>query len=635
MCIKRTVLCLVLLAVAALPSLSAAIQLTTVQKQARQVAFQQLEEKARATGKPVSVIVRFDDQGIFRPGEFPVSQRLRAAQDAFLAKLGDKVTKVKRFESFPFLAYTVTSPGLSVLRDDPGILSVQEDKQRKPLLIHSVPWIGAPLAWDAGFSGSGQYVAVIDTGVDSSHPFLADKVEMEACFSFEYMDGGYESLCPNGTDYQLGPGAAQPCSEDCAHGTHVAGIAAGKSASFSGVAKDAKIIAVQVFTKVWDTEECGEESVPCLFAFDSNQILALDYVYKLKALTAIPVAAVNMSLGGDRFYSECDHVYPLYADAVEWLKLAGVATIAAAGNESYVDSITFPACLSRAISVGSICDTTEDVQCPQGPDSVAEHSNIAPFVSLVAPGAWITSSVPGGGYRQWAGTSMAAPHVAGAWAVMKEHNPLATVDDVLQDLQDNAFTISDTRPGGTVTNLKSLDLTFLENAPSLVDNSIMVSLEDPPANAVVTGVGSIRGWAIGPEGIAYVQFYVDGVLKKRIPYGGSRNDVGNANPGIPNSASSGFSQSFNYAAQPAGTHTITIRAVSRTGKYKEVSNTFTTTGFHKAYFPNAADVDISNSSVSQDGTGVLLNNVRVEGQPYDVRLEWQVPTQQFGIIDVQ
>ena len=84
-------------------------------------------------------------------------------------------------------------------------------------------------------------------------------------------------------------------------------------------------------------------------------------------------------------------------------------------------------------------------------DVVAWFTNAAPFMSLWAPGVSITSSVPGGGYQAFNGTSMATPHVAGTWAILKQAVPNASVDLILERLQLTGLPITDTRPGVPVT----------------------------------------------------------------------------------------------------------------------------------------------------------------------------------------
>ena len=100
-----------------------------------------------------------------------------------------------------------------------------------PVLTDSTPLVEADQAWNAGYNGSGTVIAVLDTGVDKAHPFLTGKVVEEACYS-KTEPGVSQTLCPNGLDQQIGPGAAVPCTlTNCFHGTHVAGIAAGSDPS--------------------------------------------------------------------------------------------------------------------------------------------------------------------------------------------------------------------------------------------------------------------------------------------------------------------------------------------------------------------------------------------------------------------
>ena len=246
---------------------------------------------------------------------------------------------------------------------------VMEDRLHKPVLWDSVPIIGADQAWAQGFDGTGRVVAVIDSGVDSAHLFLAGKVVEEACYSTTL---GFQTttLCPNGTEEQIGPGAAVPCpleAEGCWHGTHVAGIVAGNGDPFDlplwGVGRGASIMAVQVFSRVNSFLDCGG-APPCLGAFTSDILAALERVYTLR--TTYDFAAVNLSLGGGLFGSNCDD--EPYKPFIDNLRAAGIATVIAAGNDGSTNQISAPACVSSAVSVGA---TTKD-------DQVASYSNVAP-----------------------------------------------------------------------------------------------------------------------------------------------------------------------------------------------------------------------------------------------------------------
>jgi len=228
---------------------------------------------------------------------------------------------------------------------------------------------------------------------------------------------------------------------ECAHGTHVAGIAAGKGTGFSGVARDATLIAVQVFSSFVTSSDCGSHPLPCALSFTSDQILGLERIYTLR--TTYNIAAVNMSLGGGLFVSPCDSNST--KTIIDQLRAAGIATVIASGNDGSTMAISAPACISTSISVGSSTDGSSGLQA----DQVSFFSNSNQFLSLLAPGETILSSVPGGGFSNFNGTSMAAPHVAGAWAILKSRNPSATVDDVLGALTATGTPVLD--PGNGLT----------------------------------------------------------------------------------------------------------------------------------------------------------------------------------------
>src|SRR5690349_20456432 len=354
-------------------------------------------------------------EGLLSPAAVSAQRSdIAAARAHVLIRLTGRAHRVlHQYETIPLLAMDVGPDAVLELEASAfWVTRVIADGVNVPALPESVPLIGADRAWNSGFDGTGKVVAIIDTGVQSDHPFLAGKVVEEACYS-STVSGTSTTMCPNGAEQQTGPGSAVPCSlGGCWHGTHVAGIAAGNGAgagvTFSGVAKGAQIMAVQVFSQFTDTADCGS-SPPCVLAWDSDIIAGLERVYALSSIRSL--ASVNLSLGGEAFTASCDS--DPRKPIIDNLRSVGIATVIAAGNGSATNAISAPGCISSAISVGA---TTKS-------DVVASYSNVASFMSLFAPGSSIYSSVTGGGFLAANGTSMATPHVTGAWAIIKQAAP--------------------------------------------------------------------------------------------------------------------------------------------------------------------------------------------------------------------
>ena len=200
----------------------------------------------------------------------------------------------REFRSLPYIVVEIDAAGLARLQRAIGdVAQIVEDPLLEPSLAVSIPQIEADLAHEQGYNGSGSVIAIVDTGVDNAHPFLAGKVVDEACFADRELPADPGS-CPNGDSQQVGLGAGAPCTftaTTCQHGTHVAGIAAG-SGDAPGVAPSANVFALQVFHQ---STQCSlSETVPCARAFTSDIAAALEYVYERRDL--LNVASVNMSL---------------------------------------------------------------------------------------------------------------------------------------------------------------------------------------------------------------------------------------------------------------------------------------------------------------------------------------------------
>jgi subtilisin len=386
---------------------------------------------------------------------------IQAAQDAVLRELAaSNATLLAKFKYIPYMALEVDAGALLQLAALPETTTFQEDVPEAADLVSSIPVIGADDAWLAGYTGSDQAVAIIDSGVDKTHSFFTTggtKVVSEACYSTNNALFTSSSVCPGGISESTAAGSGIDCvaaasgyptaQQHCKHGTHVAGIAAGEDGGAGiGVARDADIIAIQVFSLFTDPTLCGT-SGGCALAWTSDQIKGMERVYELR--NDFDIAAVNMSLGGAiKYTSPCDVLEAGRKAAIDNLLSAGIATVIASGNNSWVDGVASPGCISSAVTVGATDDS----------DNIAWFSNVDSFLDLLAPGVDIVSAVPGGSTESKNGTSMATPHVTGAWAVIKGKAPSASVAEVLAALRDTGTSVDDGRLGASLTDMRRINL---------------------------------------------------------------------------------------------------------------------------------------------------------------------------------
>ena len=408
-----------------------------VERARRERAFAALRSRVGSEGR-VRVIVGLRAGGgqsgvaaLRAPGPRERPAPIARAQEALSIRMSShNVSSIRNFKFMPYAAMEVDGAALEALAADPEVASIEREVTVKPSLAESTALIGAPQAWSQGYGGSGQTIAVIDSGVDATHPFLAGKVVSEACYSG---GGSGTSFCPGGVEESILPGSGAPCPpdfSDCFHGTAVAGVAAGYGSEFSGVAREARIIALQVFSR------CGDD---CIDSTTSDWLAGIERVLELTS--GFEIAAVNMSFGA--FVSEpeiCDTDFPAVKAAMDNLRAAGIAPISTSGNRGSRRTIDFPGCISGVVSVGSVNGGAT-------PEVVSGFSNSSPQLDLLAPGLDIRTSVPGGGFDSFQGTSMAAPHVAGAWAVLRSKAPTASLEEMLSVLSRTGIPVTDSRNG--------------------------------------------------------------------------------------------------------------------------------------------------------------------------------------------
>ncbi|MGZ4133468.1 MAG: S8 family serine peptidase, partial [Actinomycetota bacterium] len=298
---------------------------------------------------------------------------------------------------------------LQRLRADPSVAHAQPDYLYYADSVtpndadYTAEWglgsIRAPEAWTTTTgdgSGAGPVVAVLDSGVDYTHPDLAANV---------WTNVGGVAGCASGTHgFNAITGSCDP-RDDNGHGTHVSGTigaVGGNGIGVVGVNWRARIMGV----KFLDSRGEGD---------DFAAIDAIDWIISAKA-AGVNVRVINASWGGPG-------LDPILDDAIARAFNAGILFVAAAGNDG----------TNNDAAPVDPCNATH-VVCVAATDSLgnlAWFSNTGPTkVDLAAPGQGIVSTWPGGGYQVEDGTSMATPHVSGAAALVLAAEPGLLVDQL-------------------------------------------------------------------------------------------------------------------------------------------------------------------------------------------------------------
>ncbi|MDT0343397.1 S8 family serine peptidase [Streptomyces litchfieldiae] len=311
-------------------------------------------------------------------------------------------------DDIPEVWDSLTRPaeGDRTLAASPGIAAIALDGIATKTLAESVPQIGAPEAWEAGYDGEGTTIAVLDTGIDADHPDLAGQVIAEQNFS-----------------------EAADADDHDGHGTHVASTAAGTGAhsggTYTGVAPGAELLN----GKVLDDAGSGFES---------------DIIEGMEWAVAQGADVVSMSLGGFAT-AEIDPM----EEAVNTLSAESdtLFVIAAGNNGPGAATIASPGTADAALTLGAVdkSDGLADFSSigPRARDGAVKPDVTAPGVDIAAAGAegaaiWDYGTPVADGYVAISGTSMATPHAAGAAALVAQAHPDWTGEQIKAALTGSA-----------------------------------------------------------------------------------------------------------------------------------------------------------------------------------------------------
>ncbi|MEU7853682.1 S8 family serine peptidase [Nonomuraea sp. NPDC049141] len=353
-----------------------------------------------AQSDAISLIVTYGKQGVM-----PVIPALKAVRT--LESIGGSGVRLAKSAARGFggdLSALAAGRAKSALD---GVTKIWLDRKVEPALDHSVPQIGAPAAWSAGYDGTGTTVAVLDTGIDTGHPDLAGKVADERDFT----DSG-------------------SATDEFGHGTHVADIIAGSGAasggSRKGVAPGVKLLNGRVL-------DAGGEGL------SSWIIDGMEWAAGEKHADIVNMSLGDTSPGG-----------PLTDALGELYGTYGTLFVVAAGNRGCEVCVGSPGDAPAALTVGAV----------DGQDRLAEFSSYGPIgleravkPDITAPGVGIVAARAKGtslgepvddNYTRLSGTSMATPHVAGAAALLRQSRPGISAGELKTLLMGTAKPMPDT-----------------------------------------------------------------------------------------------------------------------------------------------------------------------------------------------
>jgi len=378
--------------------------------------------------------------------------------------------------------------------------------------------IQAAQAWAIATPQRTVYLAIIDTGVDATHPDLAQRVR-------RYSNGtvyGYNTQLNNANTHDFH-----------GHGTHCAGIAAAHTGNGVGIAGVASTAPVQIMpVKVLNDQGIGtmtDVARGIIWAADNG------------------AHVLSLSLGGNAGTQQL-------ADAVNYAWNRGCVVVAAAGNNGS-NAPFYPAAYENALAVAASDPN----------DRLTDFSQYGTWVDIAAPGSSILSTVPGNRYEAWSGTSMACPHVAGAAALIWSCVPSLTNQQLRLALENNADPVQPYWFGGIGEGKGRLNLYRALQAALQMENTPTVSQLTLDPTSVTAG-GTARGTV---------------VLSRPAGAGGTVVELRSSNPTlawcaaqitIPQGQTTGVFD-IRTAANGAGSATITASSggVSRTATLQVVS----------------------------------------------------------------
>lgn len=334
-----------------------------------------------------------------------------------------------RFDNIAGFSAEVSANGLRALQGHPQVVLIEPVVMLKAHLAQGIPLMHG-MTHRSNYNGAGMAIAICDSGVDYNHPRLGG--------------GGFPNNKVIG-GYNFGDNSPDPAPQGESHGTACAGIAAGSLGTvgdyIGGVAYNSKIYALKITSGPGGTSSTAD------------MVAAWDWCVTHKDDDPNnPIMVISTSFGGGQYFATCDTAFASLTAAANNAVAAGITVLASSGNEGYCNAISSPSCITSVISVGAVYDASfghylpcieQDSCAPKisttgcatgwyandttAPDKVTSYANVAPFLTLLAPGnqCYTLDIVGSAGYSSgdyfsaFGGTSASCPYAAGAVACLQ------------------------------------------------------------------------------------------------------------------------------------------------------------------------------------------------------------------------
>ena len=407
-----------------------------------------LKEHARRTQAPI--IEYLEKRGVEVLNTFWLANAIlvKVEDKQILEEIG-KLPQVRRIH-----------PNFRVSVPKPKITSI---KPKEGAVTWGLQRICAPDAWDMGYTGAGIRIAVLDTGVDITHPDLSDKMWTDDPTDPTYPGGWIEF-----DEYGNIVTGSTPHDTD-GHGTHVSGTCVGGDASGTaiGVAPDAWLMHALILPG-------GGGTFAQVIA---GMQWAIEPFDQYGNPAGEPADVVSMSFGAEGYWEEL-------LEPINNMRAADIVPVAAIGNEGAGTSSS-PGNVYECFGIGAIDEYDEVPYWSSGEIVDWPEAYPEPYVKpdFSAPGVNVYSALPGGDWGYMDGTSMATPHVSGAVALIRQAHPDWSVDQIYEALMMTAHDLGDpgmdTRYGWGVINVAAA-IGYAPGAPDIRVEPESIAVELPP-----------------------------------------------------------------------------------------------------------------------------------------------------------